>query len=428
MRFVVLGTSAVLGIIITRLIIENFGKAAYAQYGLLVALGALIPFADLGISGAIMNAIGGSKGPNKDDAVRLVLVSSIRIAVGAALVVALVSVVITATGLWPAILGEGLNPDTGPLAAGICLALIGAAIPFGIGQRIITALSKNHISIALQGLQSPLVLALLTALLWLAPQLGWVIPAIPYVVTLIIVIIASMIAARMLRPMLGRALRDARALRTIRGGKVSDMAWPLMVQMIALPMAMQTDRIVLSHVSDVDQLAQYNMGSQLFNPVWALVGAAGWTLWPVFARARSEGTRISPLPLSAGFGAVAAVLCLALAAISPWLVKIASDSEVTLTTLTIASFTVFMVLQAVKYPLGMYMTSPAGMRFQALMVVLMIPVNLGLSIYLAGVIGAAGPIIGSAVGVLIFQVIANYIYVRVSSRREPAPAELVTTT
>jgi O-antigen/teichoic acid export membrane protein len=60
----------------------------------------------------------------------------------------------------------------------------------------------------------------------------------------------------------------------------------------------------------------------------------------------------------------------------------------------------------------MYMTDARGLRYQALWIVALLPVNLGLSWILAVQIGAAGPIIGSAVGVLVCQVMANWIYVR----------------
>jgi hypothetical protein len=77
-----------------------------------------------------------------------------------------------------------------------------------------------------------------------------------------------------------------------------------------------------------------------------------------------------------------------------------------------------MVCQATKYPLGMFMTDAPGLRYQAFMVVLMVPVNLGLSIVLARRFGAVGPVIGSAVGVFFFQVVANWAYVRHVLRRE----------
>ena len=55
---------------------------------------------------------------------------------------------------------------------------------------------------------------------------------------------------------LRRALRDVAAgANASRGGEVFDTAWPMLLQMIALPIAMQTDRIVLSHVSDLKNLS-----------------------------------------------------------------------------------------------------------------------------------------------------------------------------
>ena len=49
-KVVVMGLSGVLGIITSRMIIQNFGTDAYAQYGLLSTFPTLLPFADLGIT------------------------------------------------------------------------------------------------------------------------------------------------------------------------------------------------------------------------------------------------------------------------------------------------------------------------------------------------------------------------------------------
>jgi hypothetical protein len=56
------------------------------------------------------------------------------------------------------------------------------------------------------------------------------------------------------------------------------------------------------------------------------------------------------------------------------------------------------------------------------MVCLMLPVNLGVSWVLAGRLGAAGPVLGSALGVALFQVLANAIRVRRLVRRRAADA------
>ena len=120
-KVVVLPVSALLGIVLTRLVIDTYGEAAFAQYGLLVAIGALLPFADLRMSAAVMNAVAASADPASDPRVHRVLVTAVRVLVGSATALAAVAVVLWASGLWPVLLGEGLLPGSGPAVATVCL-------------------------------------------------------------------------------------------------------------------------------------------------------------------------------------------------------------------------------------------------------------------------------------------------------------------
>jgi O-antigen/teichoic acid export membrane protein len=413
-RILVLPFSAILGVVCTRLIIQNFGRATYAQYGLLVAIGALLPFADLGMSAAIMNAVGASDHPSRDDHVRKVLITSIRVLLCSASVLLLIDLVITAAGWWPAIMGDSLLPDSGPAAAAGVLAIIAITLPVAFGQRVLTGVGKNHVTIALLGLQTPVVLVFLLVIIRLGVTAGSYLPVVPYIVALVLSIAATVWAARLITPAIGTALRQVPRIRSIRGGKVLDTAWPMLIQMIALPVAMQTDRLVLSHVSTSNNLAEYNLASQMYLPVWQVVTAAGVALWPIFARARARGDRHSqsPVPLSAGFAGAAAAVCLFISIISPWLANVASNGEIEISRGLLLAFSVFMVCQAAKYPLGMFMTDAPGLRYQAFMIVIMVPINLGISIVLAQRLGAVGPIIGSTIGVFVFQFGANFVYVR----------------
>ena len=415
-RVAVLALSAVLGIINTRLIIEHFGQAAYAQYGLLVAIGALLPFADLGVSAAVINAVAGAEHPGSDPRVRAVLTTAVRISLGSMLVLLLVAVAFTASGVWPALLGDGLIRHTGPAVAAICLGAIAISMPAGLGQRIFTGLGANHISIALMGLQAPLVLLALLAMIELDTGGGAYIAVLPYLAVFLLSVVATFYASRRIRPAAPQAFRDAARVRTVKGGRVFDVAWPMLLQMIALPIAMQTDRIVLSHVSDLKSLAEYNLASQMYTPVWQVVSAAGIALWPAFARARARAEHgdpvASPIRMALAFGGAAALVCLVISLASPWLSARASGGTIHLELAIVVVFSVLMVLQATKYPLGMYMTDARGLRYQAFMIIAFLPVNLGLSWVLAVQLGAPGPVIGSAVGVFFSQVLANWIYVR----------------
>ena len=421
-RVLVLPVSAILGVVNTRLIIENFGRDAYAQYGLLVALGALIPFADLGMAAAIMNAVGASDRAADDDHVRRILITSIRVLICSAATILAVAGVITALGLWPTLMGDGLLPGSGPAAAAACLAIIGITLPVAFGQRVLTGLGKNHITVALLGLQTPVVLVVLLGLINFDLGNGSYLPVIPYLATFCISLGATVLAARMVRPTIGNALRSVPKVRSVKGERVFDVAWPMLIQMIALPIAMQTDRLVLSHVSGPPDLAEYNLASQMYTPVWQVVSAAGVALWPIFARARARGDRRaqSPMPVSAGFAAAAVGVTVFITVVAPWLAEVASDGKIQISLSLRIAFAIFMVFQAAKYPLGMFMTDAAGLRYQAAMVVMMVPVNLGLSLYLANRYGAIGPVIGSAIGVFLFQFVANWLFVRRALARPDA--------
>lgn len=411
-RFLVLPISAILGILVTRLIIDHYGVDTYAQYILLVGIAGLIPFSDLGLTAAIMNAVAGAEDPRRDDHLRLVLVSCLRLLVGCGLVVVSVALLLYATGLWPTLLGSALTPETGALAATLCLAVFGLNLLIAFGQRILAALGMNVVVVLLGALQTPLVLLALWAMIHFGAGGGYIAVA-SYLATALISGVAIVLASRMIRPMLGVALRDA-VNRKVKGAPVFNMAWPMLIQMIALPIAMSSDRLVLSLVGTVTDLTQYSLANQIFSPVLAVVTTAGFALWPVFAKARSRGTKapVSPGKMSLVFAGAAAIAAVILALASGWLAQIASGGKIQLEPPLLLAFGVFIVIQSAKYPYGMYLTDAAGLRFQAYCILGMLPVNLGITISLVPVLGPVAPILGSIVGVVFFQLIPNWLMVR----------------
>jgi hypothetical protein len=72
--------------------------------------------------------------------------------------------------------------------------------------------------------------------------------------------------------------------------------------------------------------------------------------------------------------------------------------------------------------MGMFLTSPSDLRFQALFAVVMVVLNHPLSYWLAVQLGSIGPIVGSIVCVGLIQAAPNYLRVRSSYRRGRALA------
>ncbi|MDQ1630059.1 MAG: hypothetical protein QOC80_31, partial [Frankiaceae bacterium] len=177
---------------------------------------------------------------------------------------------------------------------------------------------------------------------------------------------------------------------------------------------------LLSHLAGPHELAQYNLGSQMFGLIVQLINTTGIALWPVFAGARARGEIRSPYPATLAFLGVGVGLATVLALLLPVITPILAGNALRLDGWLVVGFVAFIATQAAKYPLGMYMTSPEGLRFQTLPIVILAPLNLGISWALIAPLGAAGPILGSAISVTLCQVIPNYFYVRRDLRRRRA--------
>ena len=420
-KVVVLGLSGLFSVLTARLMIGHFGVAAYAQFGLLATMATLLPFADLGAGAAVSNRIAESGNPRSDPAVRGTLVAALRLTLLGAGVLALAGLVVTALGAWPTLLGGGLLPGAGT-AALLCVLTVAVAVPLGLGQRILNALGRNHVYVLLSGVAAPFLFLCVAGLVLFDIPAGSYLAVCAYRGAVVVGTGSMVVAGRAVAPQLRAAWRDVPQLRTARSEPVGGLAWPMLIQSLALPVAMQSDRLLLSHLADVHELAQYNLGAQLFGLVLQAVSAAGLALWPVFARARASRELRSPFRMAAGFGLGALVACALVGVATPILVPLITGGRLALDIWVVTGFAVFVCAQATKYPLGMYMTDARGLRFQVAPILVLVPGNLALSWYLIGPLGAGGPVVGSAIAVVLCQVLPSVWYVRRDLARRAAPA------
>lgn len=410
-KVVVMGLTGLIGMFTSRLIISSFGTDAYAQYGLLTSFPALLPFADLGIAAVLLNVVAGSAHPSEDPTVRRTITTAFRVLLAAGGVIIALAVLLTVLGAWPTLLGGALLDGSG-LAPMLSLVVFGLVLPMTIGQRVIVGLGRTTTQVASQAVVAPFMILSVWTVVALGARGGDYLAVLSYVANSLVSVICLVVVWRALHPALGKAVRDIPRLRSAPGVKVLSTAWPMLVQMLALPVAMQTDRLLLSHLTRGDELAQYNLASQLFTMVVQGISAGGLALWPIYARARAEGEVRSPARPSLAFLGAGLVLGSLLALVAPYLADFISDGAIELDTWLVVAFVAFVAVQAAKYPVGMYMTDQRGLTFQVAPILIMVPLNLGLSWVLIGYVGAAGPILGSAVSVLLCQVVPNLLYVR----------------
>ena len=423
-KVVVMGLSGVLGIITSRMMIQNFGPEAYGQFGLLASFPTLLPFADLGIAAVVINAVATSRSVRTDVEVRNTITTAFRILLVSGGIIIAGAASITLAGWWPALLGNGLIAGEGSLAAFWCLAIFGVVLPWSVGQRILVGLRKTSTQIAAQGVVAPFMfLGVFTVVSFSVPA-GSFLALFSYIGGGLVSLICLGLASRSLSPQLSAAIRNIPRIRKVRSVPVLGIVWPMLIQMVALPIAMQTDRLLISHLTVGNELAQYNLASQLFGIVLQTIAAAGVALWPIFASSRSESRVNSPLRPTLWFLLGGLLMSGTLALLAPLLANFVSDGQIELDPWLLGGFIAFVSVQAMKYPVGMYMTDKRGLTFQVIPILVMVPLNLGVSWWLIGVLGPGGTVIGSAVAVLLCQVIPNLVYVRKDLRSRRSAAEL----
>lgn len=410
-KVVVMVVTGIFGLVTSRLILQHFGIEAYAQYGLLASLPSLVPFADLGIAAVIINAAAEAEDPRHDRLLQRTLTSALRVLLAAGAVIAVLGVILSLLGLWPTLLGPGLSQG-GEWVAGACAVILALTLPLSIGARLLVGLGRNSTQIATQALTAPIILGLVGFCIVIHAPVAHQLAIFAYIASAAVAATSLCIAARLVSPQLGCALKAVPRLRREPGVKVMNLAGPMLVQMLALPIAMQTARILVSHLGGATELAHYNLGSQLFGIALQTIAAAGVALWPFYARARAARRVDSPFAPTVWFLLGGIGLAGSMAVMSPWLVELVSAGTLVLDPLLIAAFVGFVAVQAAKYPSGMYMTDLRGLRFQMLPTVIMIPVALGGSLWLVPALGAAGSVIAVTLAVTLCQLVPNFLYVR----------------
>jgi len=198
----------------------------------------------------------------------------------------------------------------------------------------------------------------------------------------------------------------------------------MFVIMVALPIALQSDRLILSHRSGAVELTQYALAVQVYASVWSVLYSAGISLWPLFARRGAQGDDLRRPWLNAirGFfvsGALAGALLLV---VLPLIVSVVGGGTVKAPMILAASFAALLIVQTAHLPSAMLLTKPTHLRFQALCVLIMLVINVCLSWVLARPIGAAGPVIGSVAAIAVAQLVPGLWMARrvVASRTNSA--------
>ncbi len=395
----------------SRLIIDHFGIPAFDGYTLAASLILLVPLNDLGVGAAVTSAVA-SYGSSHAAVERVALTAARTVAVSA-LVLAGAAGLITVGGYWNAFLGPAAGAG-----AFYGLSMVIYAISFipALGQSMLLGVHRNHLTIAVQTLLAPTTLLGVVVLMKAGIDSRFLI-VVPAAALAVINIINSIVAGRVVRFSWLTLLRRLPFPHRYPGASIRAMSGPMLVVNLSTPIALQSDRIVLSHFASKHAVANYAVSIQIFAPVVALIGAAAQPLWPIYTAARAKGDHGPQVGrIMAAFGLVCSAISAVLVLIANPVGHLIGGHQIQLGVLLPIVSAVAVGLQAITYPMAMSIMDPAGLRLVATCAVLAAPLNVGLSIALAKHLGAPGPLLASCVVCLLVQIIPVGLYARQRQR------------
>lgn len=430
-RMLVLPLTGLSNLVIARVVTQEVGVAQFGIVMLVATMSQLLMFADLGSGAAVATARAQyADGSGADtagvDEFRGTTLTAIRTTLAAAAALGLVAGLIGALGAWPWILGFGDDELASSLnvSAVLVLSTFAVALPFAVGEAVLRGGGRVHEAILLQGLAAPLALILTFVFRQLdAPPLAYalVLPLGALVSALCCAVRAWMIDKTSVRGLLTMVPRP----RRYRGLPIAATAVPWFVVMIGLPIALQSDRIIIAHRLDPTSLANYSYAAQLYLPLWSVASVAALALWPHFA-SQTEDRRalrrgwLTGLAVLGGAGVVLAGSYLLFAR---FLIDWMSAGQGSPSWSLLFAFAALMVVQCAHVTTGILLIAPDQLRFQAYTVVLLVVVNLPLSWVLTPQLGAAGPVWASALAVLLCQLIPGMVVAAKATRSTAVTAD-----
>lgn len=413
-RLLVLPITAALNLLSARIIWSSTVPQVYGVVLLISTLGMLLPFADFGVGAPIMTVLASSADPSNDDRVLHVLRAAFRTLLLSAVGFSGLALLLFVTGSWGHVLGSGAKHLTGaPAAATTVVVAFALALPLSSGQRVLIGMGRTELAVLLSVVAAGGTFGLVV-LLHEVGAASWLYAVAAPVGACAMNASTFVAAARVSRLPLLRILRSSLS----RAGRATatslrEQALPMLVLTVAVPVALQTDRLVLSHAGSASSLTAYALAAVLYAPAFGLAQTAATALWPVGAERRAGGHSNAELWRFAtlAFVVMGAAMGLALIAFGPVMARWLSHSSALAPSTSVwVAFGLLLALQVGAMPTSMLLTTTEGLRFQAACAAAFAGVKVVLSLWLARPLGASGPVIASCLAVAALLIAPTSVY------------------
>lgn len=395
--------SAAMTVVLTR----QFGASGYAVATLLASLLLAFPFADIGLGAGVVNATADYLAQRLSRTEYLaVLRATVRILWFVALLVALCTIGVIGTGAWVGLLGSLSSQPGAALGLAATLLSLAVSVPIGLGPRILQGAGRTRqwtlLSFCGTGVQA---VALLFCIMLRVPAALYVLgPAAGVLANAIVATYAGVRVAG-LPPSVWWITRQRGSFPA--GYRPRSSAVPTVLTMVGIAASLQIDRLILSHVSDSDAVAEYSYVGQFAAALVSVLTLMSLNLWPryrqsVLDRDIDQRGLWRDVRLFACIGLAAAV-ALPVPSLLLASVLVGTSFPVHLSTVVWAALYVW--AWALVRPGTMLLSDPVGMWMQAGWMLPQTVCNVMLTVVLGHAFGAAGAFCASALAILVLQAV-----------------------
>jgi O-antigen/teichoic acid export membrane protein len=379
----------------------------------LTTLTALFGFADLGIGQGLLTKLAIAHGRDDVDEMRGLVSSAWATLLVIGAVVAVMGTVLTLALPWSALLGaERVATQEIQLAVLVVFLATAAAIPFSIGQRILTGLQRGaevstwFVASAVAALAGVSLASVADAPLW-AFVLATVGGPVAVAIVQTIAVLGGTHAH--LRPRFKLVSR-------VRVRELISVSGLFLALNIAVAVAYQTDTLVVSAVLGASAAVVFGITLRMFTSVASLFSGLTQQMWPALAEALARGdatwARRRFLGVLRFTTTTTAGLALVLVLLGQPLARVWVGSEHVPPISLLIPFAVWTVYALAMTQCSYLLNAAEVVGPQIAMATAMAAVNVPLSVVLARHVGMPGPIYGSLVSHAVFVGIPTVLLVR----------------
>ncbi|MDQ1181966.1 lipopolysaccharide biosynthesis protein [Rhodococcus sp. SORGH_AS_0301] len=396
---------AVCGLVSTAIVVRSTGEAVYGLVSLITTVGLLLPFADLGIGAVVTTAVSKSTNLPDDAHAHAVVRRAYSVLALIAVGLTLLACVIAALDAWGSLLGIRTGPQD-RWAITVAVIVWAWTIPAALNLRLLIGSGRNHHSVVVTMCMSVSGL-LLVATAHAAGVRGiwFVVP--PLLGAFLVNVAGTVWVFRLLgrRSILGIGAEDRSTRRPSTRALLQGSFW-LFVISVGVPFGLQSQRVVLAHLSTPMELSAYALAAQLYGVVWAVFSTAGAALWPIFASRTAVPELVALWKKCVALFAVSAVLAsVPFVALAPFAARVLSGSEIEVSAGLATAFAILLVVQVAHLPTGVLLIQATEARWQAWCLVAMAVTTSAAAILIAPSGGAPAVVIVTAVSVCVCQLL-----------------------